>query len=227
MPPGASDSDTPWFNIDHVSNNSPFQQQVTFQPAIQCMYSRPTTDSTTTAPTAATRDGQRRRHPDFSFAMPQGSRCSPLRRPPRAGSVRGREGPERPRHAGNAGDRSGQLGQCCRAERGGFGVQRSTYTDGGMVGAIAAASVRFLVSFFDGLKVDTCNDTATVSPAVRGEHGRDRLRDQRGVRPDPGRMASHEHVGGQHLLAIRGRQPRGLHRHPDQRIHRRHRCSRP
>ena len=30
--------DTPFFNHINVSNNSPFQQQVTFQPVIQCMY---------------------------------------------------------------------------------------------------------------------------------------------------------------------------------------------
>ncbi len=162
MPPGASDSDTPWFNNITVSNNSPFQQQVSFQPVIQCMYSAPTTYTNQTPPTPAPETANAGDILTFSFAMPQGWTVFPGYDgpPPAPGLYGGEKGLNAPGTQATLATDLVNSANAAGQNAADSAFNGSTYTDGGMVGAIAAASVRFLVSFFGGLKVDTCNNTA-------------------------------------------------------------------
>jgi hypothetical protein len=162
MPPGASNSDTPWFNTITVSNNSPFQQQISFQPVIQCMYSAPTTYADPNAPTPAPETVNAGDTLSFTLAMPQGWLVYPgYDGPaPAPGLYGGEKGLNAPGTQGNLATDLVNSANAAGQNAADSAFNESTYTDGGMVGAIAAASVRFLVSFFEGLKVDTCNNTA-------------------------------------------------------------------
>ncbi len=162
MPPGASDADTPWFNNINVSNNSPFQQQVSFQPVIQCMYSAPTTYTNPSPPAPAPETANAGDTLTFTFAMPQGWTVFPGYDgpPPAPGLYGGEKGLNAPGTQGTLATDLVNSANAAGQNAADSAFNESTYTDGGMVGAIAAASVRFIVSFFGGLKVDTCNNTS-------------------------------------------------------------------
>lgn len=166
---------TPFFNNINVNNNSPFQQQVTFQPVIQCMYaataSAPPPAAVETANAGDTLTFTYGQHPNWRNGK---SRETPTPNDPPLGLYGAEKGLNAPGTQGtlmtdlvNSGNVAGQ-----QAVNSAFNPR--TYTGAGIVGAVAAASVRFVVSFLLGLKVDTCNDTSQypqlfgVSTAVTG-----------------------------------------------------------
>lgn len=171
--PKGETKDTPYFNNIYVQNNSPFQQQVTFQPVIQCMwaayyaYSAPPPAALSTVNAGDT--------VSFDVALPAGFEYftnSPKSwQPGLAGVEKGLNAP------GTQGTLTSDLVNSANAagqEALGAVVSPRTYSTAGAVGAVAATSVKFLLSFFEGLKVDTCNNTSQypqlfgVSSAVVG-----------------------------------------------------------
>ncbi|MEI2786179.1 MAG: hypothetical protein V9E82_10840 [Candidatus Nanopelagicales bacterium] len=153
----ASTPDTPYFNLVYVQNNTPFQQQITVQPVIQCLYAADY-GSTTNAPPPATQETVNAGDSAvFTYIQPP---FFPLTVDYPAGLFGAEEGLNAPGTQGtlttdlvNSANAAGQSAVNALGEG-------STYSQAGAVGAIAAATVKFLVSFFTGLKVDTCNNTA-------------------------------------------------------------------
>lgn len=168
-------SNTPVYNNIYVNNNSPFQQQVTFQPVIQCMYaataSAPPPAAVETANAGDTVLFAYAQYPNWKNGK---SRETPTPNDPPIGLYGAEKGLNAPGTQGtlmtdlvNSGNVAGQ-----QAVDSAFNPR--TYTGAGIVGAVAAASVRFVVSFLEGLKVDTCNETSEypqlfgVTTAVTG-----------------------------------------------------------
>ncbi len=154
----ASTPDTPYFNLIYVQNNSPFQQQITFQPVIECMFAANYADGGNPAPPPASQQTVPAGGTAI-FSYVQGPEFQPTVDYPQ-GLFGAEEGLNAPGTQGtlttdlvNSGNAAGQ-----NATDAVF--SGSSYSTAGAIGAIAAASVRFLVSFITGLKVDTCNDTS-------------------------------------------------------------------
>lgn len=171
--PKGETKDTGYFNDIYVQNNSPFQQSITFQPVIQCMwanyyaYSPPPSASMATVNAGDT--------VMFQMALPAGfmyfTNSPKSWQPGLAGVEKGLNAP------GTQGTLTTDLVNSANAagqNAMGAVFNGSSYSTAGAVGAVAAASVRFVLSFFEGLKVDTCTNTAEypqlfgVSSAVVG-----------------------------------------------------------
>ena len=154
----ASTPDTPYFNLIYVQNNSPFQQQVTFQPVIECMFAANYAASGNPAPPPASQQTvPAGGSAIFYYAQMPGFQ-------PNVDYPAGLYGAEQGLNAPgtqatlttdlvNSGNAAGQ-----NATDAVF--SGSSYSSAGIIGAVAAASVRFLVSFLTGLKVDTCTQTS-------------------------------------------------------------------
>lgn len=165
----ASTPDTPSFNNIYVQNNSPFQQQVTFQPVIQCMYAANYSDQAPPPATQATINAGDTVM--FQYAL-AGGWLEPSKA--EVGLYGGEKGLKAPgtqktltTDLVNAGNAAGQNALNS------LGKGR-TYSQAGAVGAIAAASVKFTLSFLKGLSADKCTNTSeypqlfAVSTAVTG-----------------------------------------------------------
>ena len=154
----ASTPDTPYFNLIYVQNNSPFQQQITFQPVIECMYAANYQASGNPAPPPASQQtvpagGQA----VFYYAQLPGFQPDVDYPPGLYGAEKGLNAPGTQATLTtdlvNSGNAAGQ-----NATDAAF--SGSSYSTAGALGAVAAASVRFLVSFITGRKVDTCTETS-------------------------------------------------------------------
>ena len=151
----ASTPDTPYFNLIYVQNNSPSSSRSPSSPSSSACTPR------TTKPA-----GNPRHRPPASRPSPPAARRSSTTRSCPASSrtglpawpVRRRERSQRPRDSGNADHRPGQLGMPGRTPP----MPHSPAAAIALLApsAVAAASVRFLVSFITGRKVDTCTETS-------------------------------------------------------------------
>ncbi|MFN8125264.1 MAG: hypothetical protein U0R64_01945 [Candidatus Nanopelagicales bacterium] len=171
-----TNSGEPFFNYIYVHNNTPFQQQVNFQPDVQCMWVGISTayqiqpnaqKATVPAGGSVMFDYQ-----GYWDAFPGLNTTSDTYQPPVyspypgvAGATKGMDAP------GTQGQQATALSQAANAA--GQNVvdnlgSGSTYVDSGAIGATAAAAVRFTIAFFKGLgKTSTCTDTS-VYPQTFG-----------------------------------------------------------
>jgi hypothetical protein len=165
----ASTPETPFFNNIYVQNNSPFQQQITFQPAIQCMYAANTKGQA--PPAAAQSTINAADTVMFQYALAGGWLEPSKSTPGLYGWEKGLKAPGNQKTLTtdlvNAGNAAGQSA-LKSATRG------RSYSQAGAVGAVAAASVKFVLSFLKGLDASKCTNTSDypqlfgVSTAVTG-----------------------------------------------------------
>jgi len=164
-----SNPDTPFYNNIYVQNNSPFQQQVTFQPSIQCMYagtySWPSGSKGYVPPPPATQATANAGDTVMfqyaiggEFWLPSDAQAGLMGA---EGSLKA-TGTQKTLTTDlvNSGNAAGQqaYGQL---------LEGSTYSQAGAVGAAATIGVRFLLSFIKGLSAGKCKDTS-VYPQLFG-----------------------------------------------------------
>jgi hypothetical protein len=165
----ASTPETPFFNNIYIQNSSPFQQQITFQPAIQCMYAANTRGQA--PPAAAQSTINAADTVMFQYALAGGWLEPSKSTPGLYGWEKGLKAPGNQKTLTtdlvNAGNAAGQSA-LKSATRG------RSYSQAGAVGAVAAASVKFVLSFLKGLDASKCTNTSDypqlfgVSTAVTG-----------------------------------------------------------
>jgi hypothetical protein len=165
----ASTPDTPFFNNVYVQNNSPFQQQITLQPAIQCMYAANSAGQA--PPPAAQATINAADTVMFQYALVGGWLEPSKSTPGLYGWEKGLKAPGNQKTLTtdlvNAANAAGQTA-LKSATRG------RSYSQAGAVGAVAAASVKFVLSFLKGLDASKCTNTSDypqlfgVSTAVTG-----------------------------------------------------------
>jgi hypothetical protein len=163
----STQGDSPFFNNVYVDNNTPFQQQVNFNPDIQCMWTGLSTDAPNQGPGAVqttVASGQSAMvqytgifDPNFNSGGGQLIFQSPW--PGLNGATKGMNSPgsngSLPTDLTNSANAAGQnaLGAL---------YSGSTYSTAGVVGAIAAAAVKFTLSFFKGLdSKSSCTNVST------------------------------------------------------------------
>lgn len=163
----STQGDTPFYNNVYLHNNTPFQQQVNFNPDIQCMWTGLSTYSTNQGPgavQATVQSGQTAMvqytgvwDPDLTPITDKGTFTSPW--PGLNGATKNMYSP------GDNGAASNNLTRAASAA--GQNVAASlvmprTYTTAGAVGAIAAATAAFTLSFLKGLKQpNSCTNVST------------------------------------------------------------------
>jgi len=166
----STQGDSPFYNNIYLDNNTPFQQQVNFNPNIECMW---TGWAPYAAVKASVKPGQSvmvQYIGDQTSANDNGDWTGPW--PGLNGATKGLNAP------GTQGDLSTDLVNSANAAgQNAMGAlfSGSSYSTAGAVGAIAASIVKFAVSFFEGLgKQSTCTNVSTypqlfgLSTAVTG-----------------------------------------------------------
>lgn len=173
---------SPYYNNIYLVNSSPFEQQVNFQPNIQCMWTgvnptkqQPAVQTTVAAGATVTVQyiGQPQWAPPRSADQPYKGWSTSNRPLPGLGG--GQKGLNAPGTQGSlTQDLTNSANVAGQAAVGSLGKAR-TYSGPGMVGLVAGATVRFAISFFRGMgKKDTCTNTSTypqlfgLSTAVTG-----------------------------------------------------------
>jgi hypothetical protein len=173
---------SPFYNNINLVNSSPFEQQVNFQPNIQCMWtggnpSKPSPAVQTTMAAGATATvqyiGQPQWAPPRSAGSPYKSWTGSNRPYPGLGG--GQKGLNAPGTQGSlTQDLTNSANVAAQSAVNSLGNAK-TYSGPGAVGLVAATATRFAVSFFHGLgHKDTCTNTSTypqlfgLSTAVTG-----------------------------------------------------------
>lgn len=173
---------SPYYNNIYLVNSSPFEQQVNFQPNIQCMWTgvnpdtqQPAVQATVAAGATATVQyiGQPQWAPPRSADQPYKSYTKSQRPYPGLGG--GQKGLNAPGTQGSLTQDLTNAGNVAAQSAVNSLGRGRTYSGPGAVGLVAGTTVRFAISFFAGMgKKDTCTNTSTypqlfgLSTAVTG-----------------------------------------------------------
>lgn len=163
----STQGNSPFYNNVYLDNNTPFQQQVSFNPDIQCMWTGLSTYAPNQGPgavQATVQSGQSAMvqytgvwDPNFNSGGGQLAFQSPW--PGLNGATKGMNSP------GSQGSLSTDLTNSANAAgQNALGAlySGSTYSTAGVVGAIAAATVKFTLSFLKGLdSKSSCTNVST------------------------------------------------------------------
>ena len=163
----STQGNSPFFNNVYLDNNTPFQQQVNFNPDIQCMWTGLSTYAPNQGPGAVQTTVQSGQSvmvqytgvwdPNFNSGGGQLAFQSPW--PGLNGATKGMNSP------GSNGSLSTDLTNSANAAgQNALGAlySGSTYSTAGVIGAIAAATVKFTLSFLKGLdSKSSCTNVST------------------------------------------------------------------